>query len=74
MHLYTQNASPNGQRVSIFLKEKGIELPMTQIDLRAGENLSEEYRTRNPFGRVPVLELDTCDATVRHKLNGACRI
>jgi glutathione S-transferase len=59
MHLYTQDASPNGQRVSIFMKEKGIEIPSTQIDLRAAENLSEEYRARNPFGRVPVLQLDS---------------
>lgn len=58
MHLYTQSASPNGQRVSVFMKEKGIELPITEIDLRAAENLSEEYRQKNPFGRVPVLELD----------------
>ena len=58
MHLYTQDASPNGQRVSVFMKEKGIEIPATQIDLRAGQNLSEEHRAKNPFGRVPVLELD----------------
>jgi glutathione S-transferase len=58
MHLYTQSASPNGQRVSVFLNEKGIELPLTEIDLRAGENLSEDYRAKNPFGRVPVLKLD----------------
>ena len=58
MHLYTQTQSPNGQRVSVFMKEKGIEIPTTEIDLRAGENLGEDYRARNPFGRVPVLELD----------------
>ena len=71
MHLYTQNASPNGQRVSIFLKEKGIELPMTQIDLRAGENLGEEYRAKNPFGRVPVLELD--DGSHLSESHAICR-
>ena len=59
MHLYTQDASPNGQRVNVFMKEKGIEIPSTQIDLRAGENLSDEHRTKNPFGRVPVLQLDS---------------
>lgn len=58
MHLYTQDGSPNGQRVNVFMKEKGIELPKTQIDLRAAENLSEEFLARNPFGRVPMLELD----------------
>lgn len=58
MHLYTQSRSPNGQRVNVFLKEKGIEIPITEIDLRGAENLSEEYLKKNPFGRVPVLELD----------------
>ena len=59
MHLFTQSASPNGQRVEVFMKEKGVEIPCTQIDLRAAENLSEDYRSKNPFGRVPVLQLDS---------------
>ena len=58
MHLHTQSASPNGLRVNVFMKEKGIDIPKTEINLRSGENLSEAYRARNPFGRVPVLELD----------------
>ena len=40
------------------MKEKGIDIPKTEIDLRGGENLSDEYRAKNPFGRVPVLQLD----------------
>jgi glutathione S-transferase len=58
MHLFTQSSSPNGLRVAVFMKEKGIEIETTEIDLRAAENLSEDYRTKNPFGRVPVLQLD----------------
>ena len=58
MHLYTQSISPNGQRVSIFMREKGIEIETTEIDLRAGENLGDDYKSKNSFGRVPVLELD----------------
>lgn len=58
MHLYTTSASPNGRRVNVFLAEKGIEIDKTEIDLRGAENLSDEFRARNPFGRVPVLELD----------------
>jgi glutathione S-transferase len=58
MHLYTQSTSPNGQRVAFFMKEKGIELPTTEIDLRAAENLKEDYLAMNPFGRVPVLQLN----------------
>ena len=58
MHLYTASTSPNGQRVDVFLKEKGIEIPTTEIDLRGAENLTAEFITKNPSGRVPVLETD----------------
>jgi glutathione S-transferase len=72
MHLYTQSASPNGQRVEVFMKEKGIELPMTQIDIRGGENLGDEFLARNPFGRVPTLELD--DGTHLSESLAICRL
>ena len=43
MHLFTSSGSPNGKRVGIFMNEKGIDIPKTEIDLRAGENLSADY-------------------------------
>jgi len=58
MHLYTQSQSPNGQRVAVFMKEKGVDIPLTEIDLRGAENLADEHKNRNPFGRVPVLQMD----------------
>ncbi len=58
MHLFTQSLSPNGLRVAVFMKEKGIEIETTEIDLRAAENLSDDYLSKNAFGRVPVLQLD----------------
>ena len=61
MHLYTTSASPNGQRVAIALKEKGIDIPSTEINLREAENLGDEFKAKNPMGRVPVLELDSGD-------------
>ena len=70
MHLYTMSASPNGKRVGIFMKEKGIDIPTTEIDLRAGENLTDEYLRKNPFGRVPVLELD--DGTFLSESQAIC--
>jgi glutathione S-transferase len=70
MHLYTQDASPNGQRVNVFMREKGIDIPKTQIDLRGAENLSEEFIARNPFGRVPTLELD--DGTYLSESQAIC--
>ena len=70
MHLHTQSASPNGQRVNIFMKEKGVDIARTEIDLRAAENLSEAFLARNPFGRVPVLELD--DGTFLSESQAIC--
>ena len=58
-----ESPSPNARRVHVFLAEKGIEAPPTvRVDIRGGENLTDDYRKLNPFGRVPVLELDdgTC--------------
>jgi glutathione S-transferase len=64
--------SPNARRVQVFLKEKGIEAPPSvAVDIRGGENLSEEYRALNPFGRVPVLELD--DGTCLAESVAICR-
>jgi len=64
--------SPNARRVQVFLKEKGIAPPESvAVDIRGGENLSEAYRALNPFGRVPVLELD--DGTCLAESVAICR-
>ena len=64
MQLYEATGTPNGRRVHIFMAEKGVELSRVQVDLRGGENIGEAFRKKNPFGRIPVLELDdgTCIA------------
>ena len=72
MHLYTNSSSPNGRRVNVFLKEKGIQLPATEIDLRGAENLSEDFLQKNPFGLVPVLELD--DGSFLAESQAICRL
>jgi len=58
MKLFTNSGSPNGRRVNIGVAEKGIEIDKQEIDLAGAENLSADFKARNPFGRVPVLELD----------------
>ena len=64
MRIIEAKNTPNGRRVRVFLAEKGIHVDGANIDLRAGDNLATEHRTKNPFGRIPVLELDdgTCIA------------
>ena len=61
MKLY-ESPSPNARRVHIFMAEKGIDCERVAVDIRGGENLSADYKAKNPAGRVPLLELDdgTC--------------
>ena len=59
MKLHTFNGAPNPRRVHIFLREKGIEIPFEQVDIRKGESRAPEFRERvNVMGGLPVLELD----------------
>jgi hypothetical protein len=58
MKLYDYQLAPNARRVRIFLAEKGITVPTVQVDLRAGEQLTPEFRSINPECTVPVLEFD----------------
>jgi glutathione S-transferase len=64
MKLYDFKVAPNPRRVRVFLAEKGIEVPIVQVDVFQGANRSVEALRRNPFGGLPVLELDdgTCIA------------
>ena len=57
MKLY-EAPSPNARRVHIAMAEIGVELERVAVDIRGGENISDEYMTKNPGGRVPLLELD----------------
>ena len=59
MKLYTAARAPNPRRVEIFIAEKGLDgIERIAVDLNAGEHRSPEFLQRNPFARVPVLELD----------------
>ncbi len=59
MKLYSSSFAPNPRRVTMFMAEKGISgIEVALIDLNAGEHRSEAYLAKNPFGRVPALELD----------------
>src|SRR6516165_6193661 len=62
--LYDYTRAPNPRRVRIFLAEKGITVPVVQLDLFQGAHLTPEALKRNPYRGLPVLELDdgTCIA------------
>ena len=58
MKLYDSAMAPNPRRVRIFLAEKGIEVPVEQVDIGKAENRKESFLAKNPMGGLPVLELD----------------
>ena len=49
---------PNPHVVRMFAAERGVELPLEEVDLMAGENRESAYLARNPAGQLPCLELD----------------
>jgi glutathione S-transferase len=58
MKLYSASRAPNPRRVLIYLAEKGLNVPVSEVDLGALEQRSGEFTALNPFQRTPVLALD----------------
>lgn len=71
MKIYQMAIAPNPRRVRIFLAEKGIDVPYVELDLKSGEQFSAEFKKKNPFALVPVLELD--DGTCISESVAICR-
>ncbi len=71
MMLYEFGAAANSKRVSIFLAEKGLDIPSVEPNLRQGALHEEPLRSMNPFSAVPFLELD--DGTVIAESIAICR-
>lgn len=58
MLFYDFAHAPNPWRVRIFLAEKGVTVPMTQVDLGSNANREPSFLAKNSLGETPVLELD----------------
>jgi len=58
MKLYDGGRAPNPRRVRVYLSEKGIKIPVEQVDLGAMAHRSAAFAAVNPLMRVPALELD----------------
>ncbi|MGD8111649.1 glutathione S-transferase [Vibrio sp. TRT 17S01] len=71
MKIYETAMTPSCRRVSIFLKELGIEVPREEINVQGGDNLKEEFKAKAVNGRVPLLELD--DGTTICESVAICR-
>jgi glutathione S-transferase len=57
MKLYN-SIGPNPRVVRMFIAEKGITIPMEEVDLMKGDNRREPYLSKNSIGQMPALELD----------------
>lgn len=57
MKLYN-SIGPNPQVVRTFMAERGIDLPLEDVDIMTGVNRQSDYLGVNPAGQLPALELD----------------
>ena len=71
MKLYDGGRAPNPRRVKIFLAEKGLTVPMEQVDLGQMAHKSPEFTVINPVQQVPALQLD--DGTILTESIAICR-
>ena len=71
MKLYDSRVAPNPRRVRIFLAEKGIAVPIEQVDIMRMEHKTPEYAAINPLQRMPSLVLD--DGTIITESIAICR-
>jgi len=71
MKLYDSKVAPNPRRTRIFLAEKGISLPIEQVDIGAKQHKTADYAAVNPLQRMPSLALD--DGTVITESIAICR-
>ena len=71
MKLYDFGPAANSKRVRVFLAEKGIEVPIVELNVREDDQFKEPFTSMNPFHCVPFLELD--DGTVIAESISVCR-
>ncbi|NDW06123.1 glutathione S-transferase [Jiella pacifica] len=71
MRLFDGGRAPNPRRTRIFMAEKKVEIALVPVDMTKLEHRSDEIASRNPFKRLPVLELD--DGTVITESIAICR-
>jgi glutathione S-transferase len=58
MRLFGFGPSAWSRRVTIYLAEKGLEVPLVPVNIHKGEQWLDGFRAMNPACRIPVLETD----------------
>ena len=69
MKLYS-SVGPNPRIVRMFMAERGVELPVEDVDIMAGDNLADSYKALNPSAQSPCLQLD--DGSVLAEVTVIC--
>lgn len=69
MKLYN-SVGPNPHVVRMFMAERGISLPVEEIDIMKGHNREAGYLKTNPAGQAPCLVLD--DGSVLTEITAIC--
>lgn len=64
------SVGPNPHTVRMFMAERGIEIPMEELDIQKGLNRQEPYLKTNPAGQTPCLVLD--DGSVVTEITAIC--
>ncbi|MBD2252869.1 glutathione S-transferase family protein [Nostoc parmelioides] len=57
LHLYDFLPSGNGYKVRLLLTQMGIPFERTEVNILKGESRTPEFLSKNPNGRIPVLEV-----------------
>ncbi|MGE5185568.1 MAG: glutathione S-transferase family protein [Acidobacteriota bacterium] len=71
MLLYQDPRAPNPRRVRIFLAEKQLAYDTVEVSIAAHGNETPDFRKKNPFMLLPVLELP--DGRVLRESMAICR-
>jgi len=67
---FYNSIGPNPRAVRMFMAEKGLKVPMVEVDLMKGDNRQEPYTKKNMAGQMPCLELD--DGTTVSEITAIC--
>ncbi len=58
LHLYDFLPSGNGYKIRLLLTQLGIPFERVEVDITKGETRSPEFLSKNPNGKIPVLEIE----------------
>ncbi len=67
---FYNSIGPNPRAVRMFLAEKGLNVPLVEVDLMKAENRQDTYKQKNQAGQMPCLELD--DGSTVSEITAIC--